>query len=141
MFELHSQLQQDTYLVAQNDFVAMLLAKDARYPWVILVPKVSGLTEVHQLPDDELVRFSRLSAAVSQAMMQAFEGDKFNVAALGNQVPQLHVHHIVRYRHDAAWPKPIWGEGGAEAYSDAALEERLKVLEQHVVPRLHNGGD
>ncbi len=141
MFQLHPQLQQDTYPVSESDFVAILLAKDARFPWVILVPKVSGLTELHQLPEDALIRFSRLSAAVSQAMMHAFAGDKFNVAALGNQVPQLHVHHIVRYRDDAAWPKPIWGEGSAQTYTDAALEDRLSLLERHVVPLLAMGGD
>jgi len=81
------------------------------------------------LPEADQMAFSRTSSLLGRELMALFDGDKLNVAALGNQVPQLHVHHIVRYKTDAAWPNPIWGLGKPTAYTQSALDERLQQLQ------------
>lgn len=128
MFELHHQLSADTTTVAQNASSVLLLVNDARYPWLILVPKTAEATEIYHLSEHDQAAFSRTSIELGRELMNLFGGDKLNVAALGNQVPQLHVHHIVRYKSDAAWPNPIWGLGASIEYTKSALEERLQLL-------------
>ena len=132
MFQLHDQLKADTSLVAENADCLLLLANDARYPWLILVPKVENATEIYQLSDEVQMAFSRISGVLGRELMALFGGDKLNVAALGNQVPQLHVHHIVRYKTDEAWPNPIWGYGEPEPYEALALEKRLRQLQSEL---------
>ena len=132
MFQLHDQLKADTSLVAENADSLLLLANDARYPWLILVPKVANATEIYQLSDEVQMAFSRISGVLGRELMALFGGDKLNVAALGNQVPQLHVHHIVRYKTDEAWPNPIWGCGEPESYEALALEKRLRQLQSEL---------
>ena len=128
MFTLHTQLAGDTVLVSENDDQMLLLANDSRYPWLILVPKLEDVREIHELSDEAQIRLLKTSCALGREMMQLFSGEKFNVAALGNQVPQLHVHHVVRHSDDFAWPRPIWGEGTAEPYTPDALQERMALL-------------
>ena len=128
MFQLHDQLRKDTTIVSENDACVLLLANDARYPWLILVPKVAEIKEIYQLSEENQLMFSRTSIELGRELMNLFNGDKLNVAALGNQVPQLHVHHIVRYQNDAAWPSPIWGLGEAAVYTKTELDERLQQL-------------
>jgi len=129
VFELHRKLANDTVPVSETDQNILLLANDARFPWLILVPKVPGLQEIYDLSDSDQQDFMRVSTTLGKELMQVFGGDKFNVAALGNQVPQLHVHHIVRYKTDAAWPDPIWGIAKAKPYAKDRLEERLELLQ------------
>lgn len=102
---------------------------DSRYPWCILVPRREDLREVYELDREEQVQLWQESALLGRAMMEAFGGDKLNLAALGNLVPQLHIHHIVRYRDDAAWPGPVWGVGTALAYEERQLDEVKDRLE------------
>jgi diadenosine tetraphosphate (Ap4A) HIT family hydrolase len=92
------------------------------------VPRRAGLRELHELAEHDLGRFWRESAATGRALMQEFDGDKLNVAALGNVVPQLHVHHIVRHTTDRAWPRPVWGVVPARAYDEVAREFLLGRL-------------
>jgi diadenosine tetraphosphate (Ap4A) HIT family hydrolase len=130
MFTLHSQLQADTILVAEWPLSLVLLAKDANYPWCILVPKRNELREIHHLDSSDREQLLRESCYLSEQMERIFQPVKMNVAALGNMVPQLHLHHVARFEHDPAWPKPIWGEKEAKMYSEALLAERLRVLQE-----------
>jgi diadenosine tetraphosphate (Ap4A) HIT family hydrolase len=127
-FELHPQLAADTVWVGDLPLCRLLLMNDRQYPWTILVPRRAGLREIYELHESDQLRFWRESAQLSQILMTAFSGDKLNVAALGNMVPQLHVHHIVRFKDDPAWPAPVWGKHPAQPYDSAALNERLNLL-------------
>ncbi|MFO7604269.1 MAG: HIT domain-containing protein [Gammaproteobacteria bacterium] len=131
MFELHPQLQQDTEVLGHFSLCQLLLMQDAQYPWFILVPMRDAIQEVYQLSDDDQQQLWRESAHLAEGLMQAFAADKMNIAALGNVVPQLHIHHIVRYRTDASWPAPVWGKLPAIPYSateHAALLQKLRAL-------------
>ncbi len=113
MFQLHERLAADTHkLGGESRLCDVLLMNDNTWPWVILVPpRVSGIREIYELPNEQQQRLLFESSALSEGgMMELFGGDKMNVAALGNMVPpQLHLHHIVRYQGDPAWPGPVWG--------------------------------
>ncbi len=128
MFELHSQLAADTTIVHESSQQLLLLAEDARYPWLILVPKIQGIRELYELPHEALIEFNRVSIELSSEMMGLFKGEKMNVAALGNQVSQLHVHHVVRFTNDFAWPAPIWGLGKAMPYTKNERTTRLNAI-------------
>lgn len=104
---------------------------DSQYPWLILVPRRPDLRELYQLDEADLQQFMRESCWLGRQLMAEFGGEKLNVAALGNQVPQLHVHHVVRFREDAAWPAPIWGKRPPQPYTPQALatiKERLAPI-------------
>ncbi|GAL36216.1 diadenosine tetraphosphate (Ap4A) hydrolase and other HIT family hydrolases [Vibrio maritimus] len=107
-FELHPQLKKDTTLLGEFPLSLALLHRDNSVPWVILVPKKADLTELHHLPMQEQQQFLIESEVVNRALETLFTPDKLNFGALGNMVPQLHVHHIVRYKDDLAWPGPLW---------------------------------
>lgn len=110
-FALHPRLAADTHRLAAWPLCEVLLMDDARYPWLILVPRIAGAVEVIDLPADRQVRLWEEVARAAQALRGACAPDKLNIAALGNLVPQLHVHVIARVHGDAAWPAPVWGRG------------------------------
>ena len=122
--------------VADWPLCRLLLMLDARYPWFILVPRVPGAHDPIDLSADEYRALWEESATLSRAMRTAFAPHKLNVAALGNVVPQLHVHHIARSIGDAAWPAPVWGRGEAETYAEGAVETRLVELRKALPQRL-----
>lgn len=126
-FELHPQLANDTVSVGRLRLCEVLLMNDSQYPWLILVPRVQGAEEAYQLSDDDQQTLQRESSHVGKAIMKLFVGDKLNVAALGNMVPQLHIHHVVRFQKDPAWPRPVWGAKPRVAYAAPML---LAILEQ-----------
>ncbi|QQP97692.1 HIT domain-containing protein [Lysobacter enzymogenes] len=128
-WHLHPQLADDTHPVAQFELCELRLMDDANHPWLILVPKVDGAVELIDLSEDQQQTLTREIAATSRALQAAFAPHKLNVAALGNLVPQLHVHVIARYREDIAWPRPVWGMATAQPYSPEALVQRLRVLQ------------
>ena len=109
MFRLDPNLERDCLKLGEFPLSLLLLHRDANYPWCILVPQREAITELYQLAERDMSQFTAESRLLSRVMMELFGGDKLNVAALGNQVPQLHVHHIVRFRDDGAWPGPVWG--------------------------------
>ncbi|MCW9036115.1 MAG: HIT domain-containing protein [Alphaproteobacteria bacterium] len=118
MFTLHPQFTKDCLEIGDSPFCRVLLMNDRRFPWVILIPKREGVTEIHHLAEADLAGVVGEIAAASK-FMESIDGiDKVNVAALGNMVPQLHIHVIARRKSDAAWPKPVWGVGVAEPYSE-----------------------
>ncbi len=123
MFSLHPQLAKDCQDLGRLELCRLLLMDDAHYPWFILVPERAGLQEIHELADADRIRLWAESALLSRALVKGFAPDKLNIAALGNQVPQLHLHHIVRYRHDPAWPQPVWGKLPAKPYFGAEIEK------------------
>jgi len=92
--------------------------KDSNYPWFILVPDREGITEIHQLSETDQQQLISESSTLSRIIDKQFDADKINIAALGNLVPQLHIHHIVRYTTDAAWPAPVWGKVPVKAYTE-----------------------
>ena len=130
-FELHSQLANDCFVITDFPLSRLLLCNDSAFPWFILVPKVEGIEDVYQLDWQQQQQFLNESSLLSELLMQVFDGDKMNVAALGNVVEQLHIHHVVRYKKDSSWPKPIWGQQALTPYSDdELLHLRNKLLPQ-----------
>jgi len=123
MTDLHPQLAADCIELGRFPLCRLLLMNDSHYPWFILVPERDGIREIYQLDDADRARLLRESCLLSEFLMQHYAGDKLNLAALGNQVPQLHLHHIVRYRSDPAWPAPVWGRQPPSAYSPDALDD------------------
>lgn len=133
MFELHPRLAQDAIIIGEFDLSLLLLSKDANFPWCILVPKVEDVYEIHHLSEEEQLQLIRESCRLSEVMTSVFDADKMNVAALGNVVRQLHVHHIARFTDDPAWPQPIWGKVPAKDYTPEQRTERIKRLHNALV--------
>jgi len=127
---LHPQLTSDCIVLGKFSLCAVLLMPDAHYPWLILVPQRDNIREIHELCEADQQQLMRESCLVSQTLDELFHADKINVAALGNMVPQLHIHHIVRYKHDVSWPAPIWGAKPPKAYTPQALKERCYQIQQ-----------
>jgi len=131
VFVLDARLQQDTVSVGDFSLCRLLLSNDSNYPWFILVPRRPDISEVFQLSSQDQLQLWQETTALSLKLKQLFNADKLNVAALGNVVSQLHMHVIVRFREDAAWPAPVWGKHPAKPYTAAqlsALRERLQQL-------------
>jgi diadenosine tetraphosphate (Ap4A) HIT family hydrolase len=103
---------------------------DANYPWVILVPRRAGMTEIYQLDEEDQKQLLHESSFVSKVLHDNFIADKINVASLGNMVPQLHLHHVVRYKTDKTWPHAVWGKVCRQAYSEEALQQILRKLRE-----------
>jgi diadenosine tetraphosphate (Ap4A) HIT family hydrolase len=128
-WSLHPRLDADTALIGDLPLSRLLLGNDASYPWVILVPRRPNLVELIDLDDAGQTELMSEVARVSRALRAVTACHKLNVAALGNMVPQLHVHVIARFRTDPAWPNPVWGVVPARAYEAAAhstLTARLR---------------
>ena len=124
-FELHPRLASDTFQVGDFSLCRVLLMNDSRYPWLVLVPRLKGVREIHQLSEKDRYQLMDESCIVSEWMTQKFPIDKMNVAAIGNLVPQLHVHHVGRRQDDPAWPAPVWGHSDPEPYSHEVLQRLL----------------
>lgn len=133
MFELHPQLFADTVPIGQFTLSLVLLHKDANYPWVILVPKRENVREIYHLTETDQAQLIRESSHLCEVMTSVFAPTKMNVAALGNQVSQLHVHHVARFDTDVAWPRSIWGVIDAVAYTPEDLEKRVDRLRSSLV--------
>jgi diadenosine tetraphosphate (Ap4A) HIT family hydrolase len=128
MADLHPRLQQDCLLLGRFTLCRLLLMLDANYPWFILVPDRENIGEIFQLSGKDQVQLLRESSRLSAVLADRFHADKLNIAALGNVVPQLHVHHVVRYRDDPAWPAPVWGYTPARLYTPDELSTVLDTL-------------
>lgn len=129
-WRLAETLAADTAVVGDFPRCRLLLMRDAQYPWCILVPRIAGARELHRLDDGDQLQVLRESVALSRAMELLFKPHKMNLAALGNLVPQLHLHHIARYKGDPAWPAPVWGKHPAQAYEPLALQACLQQLRE-----------
>ena len=133
-FSLHEKLEADCERLCDFELCTALLMRDHRFPWVILVPRIEGLRDFHDLPRDLAPALFDEVERVSRTLIDAFEAQKINVAALGNQVPQLHVHVIGRYADDPAWPGPVWNAGVAEDVELRIVDERVRVLRRVLGP-------
>jgi len=122
MFSLDPRLAADCLAVGDFPLCQLLLMNEARYPWFILVPRREAVTEVFQLTKEDQVQLWQETTSLAETLKDSFAADKINIAALGNQVAQLHVHVIVRKRSDAAWPAPVWGRFTPETYPAQQIE-------------------
>jgi len=130
VFELDPQLEADTFPVGITSLNRILLMNDSRFPWLILVPERPDIREPFELTDEDQRTLMQESMITGKSLKALFNAYKLNIAALGNQVSQLHIHHIARFRTDAAWPRPVWGVGAAEPYEAEALRERVALLRE-----------
>ncbi len=128
-FQLDPVLANDTVALADTNDYAIRLANDKRFPWVIVVPKVASITELYQLDANLQLKIARDTSLLGRELMELFEGDSLNTGALGNVVRQLHLHHVVRFQNDAAWPGPVWGFGKSVPYPPGELEQRVDLLQ------------
>lgn len=138
-FVLHERLEADTVGLGQSKLCDIRLMNDSNWPWILLVPRVAGVREIYQLTPEQQRQLMAESSLLGEGMMALFGGDKFNVAALGNMVPQLHLHHIVRFEGDPAWPGPVWGKLTPKPYGDEALAELVARM-QPLLAKLANAG-
>ncbi len=129
-FHLHPRLDADTALIADWALSRVLLMNDSRYPWVILVPRRANLSEIHNLKHAErLVLIEEINRA-SERLKAIASAAKINVGALGNLVPQLHIHVVARHPGDAAWPGPVWGNGQAVPYEQGIKDALIRKLRE-----------
>jgi diadenosine tetraphosphate (Ap4A) HIT family hydrolase len=141
VFSLDARLQQDTLLLGDFPLCRLLLSNDANYPWFILVPRQAAITEVFQLSAEDQQQLWLETSTLAAALNQTYAADKMNIGALGNVVSQLHMHVIVRFQSDVAWPSPVWGKVAAVPYGDeqvAQIKSRVRALQ---LPGLTLAGD
>jgi len=135
-FTLHPQLAADSIIIGAFPISLLLMINDAAYPWFVLVPQIPNIKDAYQLSEAQHMAVTRESRSLCTALMAAFATDirqaKMNVAALGNMVPQLHIHHIVRSPADPAWPAPIWGHQLLTPLTKAEIAARIKALLQNL---------
>ncbi|HTC03108.1 MAG TPA: HIT family protein [Xanthobacteraceae bacterium] len=129
---LHPQLAADTVLVHDLAMSRLLAMNDANFPWLILVPRRAGVSEIIDLGAEQTLLMDEL-ALVSRALKDETRCDKLNVAAIGNMVSQLHVHVVARRKDDAAWPKPVWGALPRLAYAADAMERFVAAIRDRVL--------
>lgn len=129
---LHPQLERDTIAIGDMPLCRALLINDAHYPWLLLVPRRRDIVEIFDLDHVEQAQLMSEIGHAARSLRAITGCDKINIAALGNVVPQLHVHVIARSRGDAAWPKPVWGAVPARPYEEAALAKLMLPLRQRL---------
>ena len=125
---LDQKLADDSVFVVDWPLSQLRLINDSRFPWLVLVPRVSNIEEIFQLSDEDQQRLLQESSQLAKVLSTSFKADKLNVAALGNVVRQLHVHHIVRYVDDCCYPSPVWGSGEPVPYRELELRQRVDEL-------------
>ncbi len=128
-FTLHPQLVADGIELARWPLSLVLLMDEARFPWIILVPQRPALRDLHDVAPAERGALMEEIAQAGRLMQSVFNADKINTAALGNQVPQLHIHVIARFTGDAAWPNPIWSVGERRRMSETERKQRIALLQ------------
>jgi len=128
VFSPHPRLVADTVFVADWALSRVVAMNDARYPWLILIPRRDGATEIFDLSAEDRRTMIEEIARASEGLKSLTAAAKINVGALGNLVPQLHVHIVARNPGDAAWPGPVWGQGSAQPYEQGALDAFVRQL-------------
>ena|SRR5438477_3124600 len=129
-WSLHPQLERDTASLGDLALARVLVSNDANYPWLILVPRRPDLVDLIDLDDTAQAQLMKEVTRAARALREVTACHKLNVAALGNMVPQLHVHVIARFRHDAAWPNPVWNVVPRRAYEREKLEAFTAGLQE-----------
>lgn len=128
MFKLNKTLARDTFEICNLKLCKVLLMNDQNYPWLILVPRIKDITDLHHIPMADQANLMNEISKVSHALEKITSPKKLNVAALGNIVSQLHIHIIARFENDAAWPAPVWGKTPAVLYSSDMSNELVNNL-------------
>jgi diadenosine tetraphosphate (Ap4A) HIT family hydrolase len=129
-FELHPRLKEDCITIGRFDLCQLLMMNDSQYPWFILVPEIADKLEIYQLNKAERAVLLEESCYLAEYLATRYKADKMNIAAIGNMVPQLHIHHVVRYRTDKAWPAPVWGKFAAVPYTEQQITDNLAYLKE-----------
>jgi diadenosine tetraphosphate (Ap4A) HIT family hydrolase len=127
-FTLHPQLAADTAHIGNLDVCRVLLMNNQHFHWLILVPMRENIRELHELDDGDYFKVMEEVRTVSKKLATHTKADKMNVAALGNVVPQLHIHIIARFMDDPAWPKPVWGNAEFLHYNETALRQKTSEI-------------
>jgi len=128
MITFDPRLLNDCEVLGKFKLCHVLLMRDANYPWCVLVPDRDDLSEVFDLSEEDQKQLNLESNTLLAFLKNEFNADKMNVAALGNVVSQLHIHHIVRYKTDIAWPAPVWGAFPAKSYKNEDLQKLIAKL-------------
>jgi diadenosine tetraphosphate (Ap4A) HIT family hydrolase len=131
-WSLHPQLAADTSTIGDLALARVLLMNDANYPWLVLVPRRPGLVEIIDLDEEEQELLIREIALLARVLKDVTQCDKLNIAAIGNIVPQLHVHVVARRRHDPAWPRPVWGAAPPRPYQPSERDELIAAIRAEV---------
>jgi diadenosine tetraphosphate (Ap4A) HIT family hydrolase len=132
MFKLNDRINNDTFEICDLKLCKVLLMNDQNYPWIILVPQIEGLTELHHIPPERQGDLWAEINLASQMMEDLFKPKSINVAALGNVVTQLHIHVVARYDNDPTWPGPVWGQAPAHPYDDKQRLDLIKNAFNHL---------
>jgi len=132
-FQLHPRLQQDCFVVGNFALSQLLMMNDSQYPWFILVPQRNDISEIYQLNDCDRQQLLQESCLLAEKLIDIYQPDKLNIAAIGNLVPQLHLHHVARFKTDKAWPAPIWGKFAACAYPKQDEAAHISRLQQSLL--------
>ncbi len=129
VFELDTRLENDSVFIADGLLSQIRLMNDARFPWLILVPRVADVTEWIDLDGNQqrllLAEINQISHLIKKEFTDI---DKLNIGALGNIVRQLHIHIVGRRINDSAWPGSVWGNGSAQIYSDLAMHQTIEKI-------------
>ncbi|RAH37599.1 MULTISPECIES: HIT domain-containing protein [unclassified Halomonas] len=128
---LDPRLIEDSHPLTELPLCQLRLMDDTRYPWLVLIPRRTGVVEVFDMSEDDQQQLWREAGLLGRAIKETLGGDKLNIATLGNLVPQLHLHVVLRREGDDAWPGPVWGQGQAEPYDLdglAAMRDRLLAI-------------
>jgi diadenosine tetraphosphate (Ap4A) HIT family hydrolase len=133
LWELHPHLARDTVAVGDLPLSRILVMNDANYPWLLLVPRQPGLIELIDLKEPDRVQLIAEISQVGRGLKAVAQCDKLNIAAIGNLVPQLHIHVVARRRTDVAWPKPVWGLAPPRAYVGADLDRLVETLHRALI--------
>ncbi len=131
---IHPRLMADCHLLGRMPLSWVLLMDDMRYPWFILVPDRESVSEWHELPEADSQQLLQECLQLASSLKAPLGADKVNQAALGNMVPQLHVHLVFRCQDDAAWPQPVWGQGAPIAWPAHALSAFREDIGPHLPP-------
>lgn len=136
MFILDQRIQSDSILICELELCQLRIQNDSRYPWLVLVPKLEGVTEVHELTVEHQYQLIQESSLVANALKQVTACKKVNIANLGNVVSQLHWHVVARSEDDQTWPGPIWGLGVSIPYGKEQLDNLINAIKEKLdVPR------
>lgn len=133
LFTVDARLTENAAVVFESADLLMTLVNDSRWPWLVVIPKSAGATELYHLPNDLRLRVNEFSHLLSREWMALTEGDKLNVACIGNVVQQLHMHHVIRYTNDTAWPAPVWGVGEAVPYQTQQREHLISGIRARLI--------
>ncbi len=131
-WSLHPQLNKDTIDIGDLPLCRVLVIKDANYPWLLLVPRREAVVEIIDLSEIEQAQLMTETSRVARALKEVTKCDKLNIAALGNVVPQLHVHVIARRQNDAAWPRPVWGAAAPLAHDAQEVQAFISALRRKI---------